>query len=119
MMFADQSPKGNPDQVFIDTMHDFIASHHDMPASTESFKAIVEKHMTKQMDLEQNGRLDWFFNQWVYGTEVPRLHFNYEIQPGRGGDTDVRVEISQSEVSDRFAVFVPVFADFGQGMVRL
>ena len=78
--YADQSPK--PEQPIIDLMHDFIESHRDKPASTESFKAVAEKHMTKQMDLQQNGRLDWFFNQWVYGTEVPRLEFNYQIQDG-------------------------------------
>ena len=60
------------DQQFIDMMHDFVESHKDRPASTESFKAIVEKHMTKVMDLQRNGRLDWFFNQWVYGTAVPK-----------------------------------------------
>jgi aminopeptidase N len=119
MMYADQSRDGKPDQPFIDAMHDFMESHRDAPASTESFKAVVEKHMSKQMDLQHNGRLDWFFNQWVYGTEVPPLHFKYEIQPGQGGKADVRVEISQSEVDDQFAVFVPVFADFGQGMQRL
>jgi len=67
LMYADQSTNGNPDQAFIDMMHDFIGTHQKAPASTESFKEIAEKHMTKQMDLQRNGRLDWFFNEWVYG----------------------------------------------------
>jgi len=117
MMYADQTP--SPEKPFIDMMHDFIESHRDKPASTESFKAVVEKHITKQMDLQKNGRLDWFFDQWVYGTEVPRLQFHYEIQPGQNGSTDVQVEMSQSEVNGQFAAFVPVYADFGQGMIRL
>ena len=121
MMRADQSSGGDPDQAFIDMMHEFMESHRDVSASTESFKAVVEKHMTNQMDLQKNGRLDWFFNQWVYGTEIPRLHFKYEVQPGQAGkgSFDVKAEISQSEVGDQFATFVPVYADFGQGMVRL
>ena len=68
-------PAGNRDQAFIDMMHDFMETHRDSPASTESFKAIAEKHMTKQMDIQRNGRLDWFFNEWVYGTQVPRYQF--------------------------------------------
>src|SRR5438067_6585769 len=72
LMYNDeQGAPGNRDQAFIDMMHDFMESHRDSLASTESFKAIAEKHMTKQMDLQQNGRLDWFFAEWVYGTEVP------------------------------------------------
>jgi hypothetical protein len=121
MMYADQSTSGNRDQAFIDMMHEFMEAHREVSASTESFKAVVEKHMTKQMDLQRNGRLDWFFDQWVYGTEVPRFHFKYDVQPGQAGkgSFDVKAEISQSEVGDHFAVFVPVYADFGQGMVRL
>jgi hypothetical protein len=119
LMYADHGPADNRDQAFIDMMHDFMESHHDSPASTESFKAIAEKHMTKQMDLQQNGRLDWFFNEWVYGTQVPRYSFKYELQPADGGKVKVRAELKQSEVDDHFAMFVPVFADFGNGMVRL
>jgi hypothetical protein len=109
----------NRDQGFIDMMHDFIESHRDSPASTESFKAIAEKHITKQMDVQKNGRLDWFFNEWVYGTEIPRYSFKYTLQPGEGGKTKVHVELTQSEVDENFAMFVPIFADYGNGMVRL
>jgi len=110
---------GDPDQTFIDMMHDFVTSHRALPASTETFKAIVEKHMTKQLDLQQNGRMDWFFQEWVFGTQVPRYAFKYEVQKGEPGKFKVHVEITQSEVDENFAMFVPVYADFGQGMVRL
>src|SRR5215469_2879997 len=119
LMYADQATSGNKDQAFIDMMHDFIQSHQDAPASTESFKAIAEKHMTKQMDLQRNGRLDWFFNEWVYDTKVPRYHFKYDIQPAEGGHVKLHLEITQSEVDDQFAMYVPVFGDFGKGMVRM
>jgi aminopeptidase N len=110
---------GDPDQAFIDMMHDFIESHRDTPATTESFKAIAEKHMTKKMDLQLNGHLDWFFREWVWGTQVPRYSFKYEVQPAEGGKFKVQAEITQSEVDENFAMFVPIFADFGNGMVRL
>jgi hypothetical protein len=100
-------------------MHDFIESHRVAPASTESFKAIAEKHMTKQMDLQRNGRLDWFFDEWVYGTKVPRYQLKYDTQPAEGGHVKVHAEITQSEVDDQFAMYVPIFGDFGKGMVRL
>lgn len=119
LMYADQPSSGNPDQAFIDMMHEFIDSHQKVPASTESFKAIAEKHMTKQMDLQRNGRLDWFFNEWVYGTQVPKYSFKYDMESEGGDKTKVKVEITQSEVDQNFAMFVPVFADFGKGMVRL
>ena len=119
LMYADIGSGGNRDQAFIDTMHDFMEKHREHAASTESFKAIVEKHMTQKMDLQQNGRLDWFFQEWVWGTQVPRYGFKYDLQPVEGGKFKVHAEITQSEVDEKFAMFVPIFADFGQGMVRL
>jgi hypothetical protein len=107
------------DKVFIEMMHDFVDSHRDRPASTESFKAVAEKHITKSMDLAGNGKLDWFFDEWVYGTQVPRYHFEYQLVPADGGKVKLHMTITQSEVDEHFAMLVPVFADFGKGMARL
>jgi hypothetical protein len=119
LMYDDRAPGDNREQPFIDMMHDFMESHHDSPASTESFIAIAEKHMTKQMDLQRNGHLDWFFDEWVYGTQVPHYDFKYQLQPAEGGKTRIRAEITQSAVDEHFAMLVPVFGDFGNGMIRL
>jgi hypothetical protein len=107
------------DKQFIAMMHDFVESHRDKPASTESFKAIVEKHISKSMDLAGNGHMDWFFNEWVYGTQIPKYDFNYQLTPADGGKTKLHMTISQSAVDDQFIMLVPVFADFGKGMVRM
>jgi hypothetical protein len=119
IMRASGEVQGNRDQAFIDMMHDFMDTYRNTPASTESFKLVVEKHMTKEMDLQKNGHLDWFFREWVYGTQVPRYTFKYESQPAEGGKVRVHAEITQSEVDENFAMIVPVYANFGNGMVRL
>jgi aminopeptidase N len=119
LMYSDDGTVENHDQPFMDMMHDFMERHRDTPASSESFKAVVEKHMSKKMDIQQNGRMDWFFREWVWGTQVPRYSFKYEVHPADGGKFKVHAEITQSEVDEKFAMFVPVFADFGNGMVRL
>ena len=110
---------GEDDKAFIAMMHDFVDSHRERAASTESFKAVAERHMTKQMDLQRNGRLDWFFNEWVYGTQVPRYRFEYQLAPADGGKVNVHMTITQSEVDEHFGMLVPLFADFGSGMVRI
>src|SRR5579871_144913 len=107
------------DKAFIAMMHDFVESHRDRPASTESFKAIADKHVTKIMDVEKNGRLDWFFNEWVYGTEIPRYSFEYQLSPAEGGKTKLHFTLTQSDVGDKFAMILPVFGEFGNNMVRL
>ena len=104
------------DKAFIAMMHEFVESHRDRPATTESFRAIAEKHMTKLMDLRKDGRLDWFFDEWVYGTEVPRYHFEYQLSPAGPGKVNLHMTVTQSDVDNSFAMLVPVFADFGNGM---
>jgi hypothetical protein len=107
------------DKPFIAMMHDFVESHREKPASTESFKAVAEKHMSKIMDLAGNGKLDWFFDEWVYETQVPRYHFEYQLTPVDAGKVKLHLTLTQSEVDEHFVMLVPVFADFGKGMVRI
>ena len=112
------TPEGR-DKAFIEMMHDFVASHRERAASSESFRAIAEKHITKAMDLQENGRLDWFFNEWVYGTQVPRYKFDYHVSPANGVKVKLHLTVTQSEVDSQFAMFVPIYADFGKGMIRI
>ncbi|HEY8460260.1 MAG TPA: M1 family aminopeptidase, partial [Blastocatellia bacterium] len=107
------------DEKFKAMMRDFVKSHFNDNASTETFKAVVEKHMTPQMDLDENKRMDWFFNQWVYGTEIPRYRFDYSLTPESDGKVTLRGKLTQSDVSQNFKMIVPVYLDFGKGIVRL
>jgi hypothetical protein len=115
MMYSSE----DQDKAFMSMMQEFVETHRDRPATTESFRAVAEKHMTKLMDLRKNGRLDWFFDEWVYGTQVPRYHFEYQLQPAGPGKVNLHMTLTQSDVDDHFAMLVPVFADFGSGMIPL
>jgi hypothetical protein len=97
-------------------MKDFIQSHYNQDVSTEDFKRSVEKHMTAEMDLDGNQRLDWFFNEWVYGIEMPSYRFEYDL--GADGKT-LSGKLTQSGVSERFKMLVPLYLDFGNGWVKL
>ncbi len=113
-------PKANRDQVFIDTMHDYMVTHATQAASTESFRAVVNKHVPPWVDLQKNGKLDWFFAEWVYGTQVPKYDFHYELQPGSApGHTKIHATLTQSEVDDHFAMFVRCLWIGGEGMKRI
>lgn len=112
MMFG---AKSGGDARFQAMMKDFIQTHYNKDISTEDFKKAVEKHITPEMDLARNGSLDWFFNEWVYGTEMPSYRFDYQI----GNDNTLSGKITQSGVSNDFAMLVPLYADFGKGWIKL
>ena len=74
-------------------MHDFVTTYRLQAATTEDFKAIVEKHMNRGMNIEGNQRMDWFFNEYVYGTELPVYHFESEIAQ-KGDAAMVHIKLS-------------------------
>jgi aminopeptidase N len=112
MLRAIMSDNKTGDAQFIAMMQDFVKSHYNQNASTESFKKVVERHMTPAMDLDQNGRMDWFFNQWVYGSEIPHYKFIYKLSPSDDGKFIVEGTLTQSGVSDGFKMLVPVYGEF-------
>lgn len=119
MMMYDHRAGGAGDDKFREMMTDFIKTHYNKDVSTEDFKQIVEKHMTPAMDIDKNGRMDWFFNEWVYGTDVPAYQMDYTIQPSGDGKAVVNVKVTQSNVSNDFVMLVPIYADYGKGWTRL
>jgi aminopeptidase N len=114
MMWDSKNPNHNPDERFQAMMQDFVKTYYNKDVSTEDFKRIVDKHTIPEADLDENHRMDWFFNQWVYGREIPSYRFEYQIN---GNSFSGRV--TQSGVSDKFKMRVPVYIDFGKGWVRL
>ncbi len=118
MMMRDyQAKPGHQDDRFIQMMRDFVQSHIHGSASTEDFKRIVEKYMTPEMDLDGNGRMDWFFDEWVYGTDLPHYRLEYSFGTASGGKTLLRLNITQSGVSPNFKMLVPIYLDFGKDRI--
>lgn len=113
MMMYDKKAKDG-DERFRAMMQDFVKTYYNDDITTEDFKRIVDKYITPDMDIDGNGRMDWFFNEWVYGTDVPTYQFDYQIN-----GTKLSGRIMQSGVSDNFRMLVPVYVDFGKGWVRL
>lgn len=100
------------DEAFIAMMRDFATTYAGKNASTHDFQKIVEKHATPSLKIAKDGKLDWFFNQWVYGTEIPKLTSKFEFQDIGGGKYKVTGSIVQSEVSEGFATVVPMYVHF-------
>jgi hypothetical protein len=103
------------DAQFQAMMKDFVQTHFNKDVSTEDFQKAVEKHMTNDMNVTKNASMDWFFNEWVYGTEMPSYKFDYQIN----SDGTLSGKVTQSGVSENFAMLVPIYVDFGKGWVKL
>ncbi|HUJ33321.1 MAG TPA: M1 family aminopeptidase [Candidatus Acidoferrum sp.] len=103
------------DQHFKETMQDFVRTYGGHSASTEDFKATLEKHMTPDMNAAGNGKMDWFFNEYVYGTALPTYAFNATFDKNSDGDVVFNYKLTQSGVDDNFVMPVPVYFELANG----
>ena len=103
------------DQNFKAAMQDFVKTYSGKAATTEDFKAMMEKHMTRDMDLEGNHRLDWFFNEYVYGTALPTYKIAYTFDKDANGDVVFGFKVTQSDVDDKFRMIVPIYLELADG----
>ena len=109
----------DPDHLFKEMMQDYCKTFDNKAASTEDFKAIVEKHMTHGMDLDGNHKMDWFFNQYVYGTGEAQYTFHSTAEATTDGKTHIKGEITRTGVPDTWKDAVPLYAHIGDKTVKM
>jgi peptidase M1-like protein len=115
MMFDRQ----NGDKLFKETMQDFVNTYRGKAATTEDFKAMIEKHMTRGMDVDGNQKMDWFFNQYVYGTGIAHYDLHATVEPTPDGKSHVKGALTRTGVPATWKDVVPFYAHIGEKTVRL
>lgn len=97
---------------FENLLKDFFRTYKGKDASTEDFKKIVDKHCGENMD--------WFFNQWIYGTDIPTYKFSYYTSEKPDGKYLINCCVVQEDVPDDFKMYVPITIKFkGDQFARL
>ena len=110
--------KKTGDQNFKQTMQDFTQAYSGRAATTEDFKAILEKHMTSDMkSISPDGKMDWFFDEYVYGTALPTYSADFSFEKGADGNTVFSFKITQSNVDQNFRMLVPIYLELANGQV--
>jgi hypothetical protein len=100
------------DQDFIALMHDYVQTYLYKNASTEGFKAVVDKHMKPSLDAVGDHKSDWLFRDWIYGTGLPKYHLEYTAKAADGGKVVLEGKLTQSDVPQDFVMLVPLYVDF-------
>jgi hypothetical protein len=92
----------DPDATFMALLKEFAETYSGKAASTWDFRRLAEKHSGQ--------KLDWFFDQWVFGTGLPVYALEYKVE-GSGNQYTIEGKITQTGVPDGFVMPVPVYAD--------
>jgi len=102
------------DEKFFEMLRAFLAEYKGQAPSTEDFIRYAEKYVTPASDLDNNGKLDWFFNEWVYGTGIPAYSLHATIKTLAPGKFVVQGTIDQNEMPADYEMLVPVIAVHGK-----
>ncbi|HEX4961099.1 MAG TPA: M1 family aminopeptidase [Thermoanaerobaculia bacterium] len=113
MLMFDTTSK-DPDARFIAMMKDYTSTYGGKFASSADFQKVVERHMVPAMNATADGKMDWFFNQWVYGTDVPRYVHDLKLESAGGEETRIHGTIRQEGVAKDFRALVPIYVEFGK-----
>lgn len=88
------------DSRFFTLLRVYVDRFAGQEAGTEDFQRLVEEFTGEPMD--------WFFNQWVYGTGIPRFEYRWSRDTLPDGRWVVRGRIDQIEPDPPFRVDMPV-----------
>ena len=94
------------DDRFRDLMRGFMRDHVGKVASTRSFEAAVTEAFGQPMD--------WFFDQWVYGVDVPTYRPDLDVSPLRDAREPfvLHGRVRQEDVPPGFRMAVPIRLEF-------
>ena len=91
--------------VFDGFMKTLFTRFQGRTISTEAFQDLLEQYLHVDMQ--------WFFDEWVYGSAVPTYTFSHRLEEQADGAWKVYVRVRQERVPDDFQMVVPILLDFG------
>jgi len=88
------------DSVFFEAFSNYRDQFLWKSASTEDFQGVVEA--TSGMDL------DWFFQEWIYGTYRPYYQAGFYTQEDPGGGWNTYLHVRQTQNTDPMVFTMPI-----------
>jgi hypothetical protein len=104
----------NPDARFFALLHTLVTKYAYRSLSTSDLQHEIEAVMTPAMDLDGGRSMDWFFEQWVRGTGIPRYRIEFTVHPAEKGFL-VRGKLYQDNVPHSFVAPVPLYSGANAG----
>ena len=110
-----KSGQGTPislaNDPFIRTLRKVRTQYADRTLSTREFMQIFEEELPRPLWHEGKKSLDWFYDNWLRGTAIPRIELNdIKFDSKSGAGVIVTGKITQKESPDNMITLVPIYA---------
>lgn len=94
------------DEAFLEVLRAFLERHRGGHPTTADFQAVLEATVP--------GDWSWFFDQWVFGAEIPTYLWRHRVIRADSGFT-LRLRVEQRDVPPGFRMAVPVAVEYADG----
>ncbi len=81
-------------------MQDLFLTHYGNRITTQDFRRMTEKHTGIDMG--------WFFDQWIYRSEVPTYEFTWDFEPSGRSTYTAYCKVVTTGVAEDFKMYVPL-----------
>jgi hypothetical protein len=107
-------PSSDPDAAFFGVLRKLQEQFAGKSMATRDLRAAFEAALPQDLRFEGRKSLDWFFDEWVSGTAVPRIELK-QVRFNKGPKRSVSFTITQSECPKTLITSVPIYIEKDSG----
>ena len=107
------------DEPFVRALRTLRNRYEGKSVSTQEILQVFEEELPPSLWYEGRKSLDWFYQGWVGGTDIPRLELQGMKYTDKAGSTLVSGSILQKSAGKELVTPVPVYAAVAGKMVLL
>jgi Peptidase family M1 domain len=110
-----EGAKGDPDAAFLRVLRDVAEQYRYKKLSTAELQKAFERALPPPARYDGKTSLDWFFERWVNGTDIPHLELDDVHFSERAGKLQATGKILQKGGERDLITSVPIYAAAPQG----
>jgi hypothetical protein len=118
-----RDPKTGSDAAFTKFLRALVVEFSQSPLTTAGFRSLAEKFVRPELNAEDGRTLEWFFDQWIYGTGIPELKVSGKVEAGprapasRTRTAAILGAALLENVDESWILPVPIYAQTARGEV--
>jgi hypothetical protein len=113
------SAKSNSDEPFFRALHRLREQNEGKSINNRIVQQVFEEELPESLRYEGRKSLDWFFDEWVNGTAIPKIEASgVKIVASAHGVT-ITGKLEQKDAPDELVTSVPLYGITSAGSVLL
>ena len=105
------SKKPGGEEPFLRVLRKMHDRYQGRDISTREFQSLLEEELPPSLRYEDKPSLDWFFDDWVNGSSIPRLEIKDVRFNRKTAAVIATATIVQKEAPEQLVTNVPVYAE--------